>query len=303
MALLLFPEAENVGHVGGAGAVEEPLVFAEDGLAERLGGRAGAPRAGGTGGLFGAEEKILESEGGGAVTGGVEVDAVVGELGGGRGGGGHRRGEGVEEREERETAGGGDVAEVGGDAGEGGIVRGGIGGSGAERFVARRAQEDEARGGGELGEGVEQAGVVGGEFRFAGGTFEGAGHAVADEDHGGFGVGDLLLELDPTLVGGLAAGLEEAEAGAGGAGGRVGAPAEVAERDGAVGGAGGEHEFNPAVVLLALDEGVAEEYDAIAVAKFKARGRRGGADGGEGEEGGENGTEKQGHKMAGRRGG
>ena len=83
----------------------------------------------------------------------------------------------------------------------------GIGGA-AESFVTCGAQEDEARGGGEFGEGVEQAGVVGGEFRFAGGTVEGVGHPVADEDDGGFGVGDLLLELGPALVGGLAAGLE-----------------------------------------------------------------------------------------------
>jgi hypothetical protein len=36
--------------------------------------------------------------------------------------------------------------------------------------------------------------------------------------------------------------------------------------------------------LLALDEGVAEEDDAVAVAEFKARGRCGGAGGGEGKE-------------------
>lgn len=271
--------------------MEEPLVFEENGPAERFGGGAGAPRAGGTGRFFGAEEEILEGEGGGAVTGGVEVDAVVGELGGGRGGGGHGRGERVEEGEEREAAGGGEIAQGGGDAGKGGVVRGGIGGA-AESFVTCRAQEDEARGGGEFGEGVEQTRVVGGEFRFAGGTVEGVGHAVADEDDGGFGVGDLLLELGPALVGGLAAGLEEAEAGAGGAGGGVAAPAEVAESDGAIGGAGGEHELDPAVGLLALDEGVAEEDDAVTVAEFKARGRCGGAGGGEGEDNEEGGAEE-----------
>jgi flagellar basal-body rod protein FlgF len=47
--------------------VEEPLVFAQDGLAERFGIGAGAPRAGGAGGGLGAEEKIFEDEGGGAV--------------------------------------------------------------------------------------------------------------------------------------------------------------------------------------------------------------------------------------------
>ena len=294
LALLLFPEAENVSHVGGAGAVEEPLVFEENGPAKRLSGGAGAPRAGGAGGLLGTKKKILKGEGGGAVAGGVEVDAVVGELGGGRGGGGHGRGKRVEEGEKRQAAGGGDVANRGGDAGEGGVVGGGIGGSGAEglRFVARRAQEHEARGGGELGEGVEQAGIVGGEFLLAGGTVEGVGHAVADEDDGGFGVGDLLLELGPALVGGLAAGLEEAEAGAGGAGGGIAAPAEVAEGDAAIGGAGGEHELDPAVGLLALDEGVAEEDDAVTVAEFKARGRRGGAGGGEGEENEQSGAEE-----------
>ena len=129
MALLFFTEAENVGHVGGAGAVEEPLVFAEDGLAEWLSGGAGAPGAGGTRGAFSTEEKILEGEGGGAVAGGVEMDAVVRE----RGGGGHGCGERVEEREEREMARGGDFAESGGEAREGGVVRGGGGLGGAER--------------------------------------------------------------------------------------------------------------------------------------------------------------------------
>ena len=272
LALLLFPEAENVGHVGGAGAVEEPLVFAQDGLAERFGVGAGAPRAGGAGGGRGAEEKIFEGEGGGAVAGGVEVDAVVGEFGGGRGGGGHGRGERVEEGEERETAGGGDIADGGGEAGESGVVRGRIGPWVTEEFVARGAQKDEARGGSELGEGVEQPGVVGGELCLTGGAVEGVRHAVADEDHGGFRVGDLLLELDRTLIGRLEAGLHEAEAGAGGARGRVGAPAEVAGGDSAVAGAGGEHELDPAVVLLALDEGVAEEDDAVTVAEFKGRG-------------------------------
>ena len=129
MALLFFAEAENVGHVGGAGAVEEPLVFAQNGLAERLGAGAGAPRAGGTCGALGAEEKILEREGGGAVAGGVEMDAVVGERGGGRG----RQIQRLEEREERQTARGGDFAESGGEAREGGVVRGGGGLGGAER--------------------------------------------------------------------------------------------------------------------------------------------------------------------------
>ena len=234
--------------------------------------------------MLGTKEKIFEGEGGGAVAGGVEVDAVIGELGGGSGGGGHGRGERVEEGEKRQAPGRREIAQGGGDAGEGGVVGGGIGGGGAEglRFVTCRAQEDEARGGGEFGEGVEEAGIVGGEFLLTGRAVEGVGHAVADEDNGGFGVGDLLLELGPALVGGLAAGLEEAEAGAGGAGGGIGAPAEVAEGDAAIGGADGEHELDPAVGLLALDEGVAEEDDAVTVAKFKARGRCGGEDGGEG---------------------
>jgi len=64
--------------------------------------------------------------------------------------------------------------------------------------------------------------------------------------------------------------------------GSIAAPAEVAESAGAIGGAGGEHGLDPAVGLLALDEGVAEEDDAVTVAKFKARGRCGGEDGGEG---------------------
>ena len=51
--------------------------------------------------------------------------------------------------------------------------------------------------------------------------------------------------------------------------GGVGAPAAIAEGDGAIGGAGGEHELDPAVGLPALDEGVAEEDDAVAVAKFQ----------------------------------
>ena len=151
--------------------------------------------------------------------------------------------------------------------------------------MGRGAEQDETRRRGEFSKGVEEAVVIGGEFLLAGGAVEGVGHAVADEDDGGAGVGDLLLELGPTLVSGLAAGLEEAEAGAGGSGGRVGAPAEVAEGDVAIGGAGGEHELDPAVVLFALDEGVTEEDNAVAVAELEARRRGvGGARGGEGEE-------------------
>ena len=293
LALLLFPEAENVGHVGGARAVEEPLVFAQDGLAERFGVGAGAPRAGGAGGGLDAEEKIFEDEGGGAVAGRVEVDAVVGEVGGGRGGGGHGSGERFEEGEERETAGGGDFANGGGEAGESGVVGGRIGPWSAEQFVARGAQKDEARGGGELGEGVEKPGVVGGELGLTGGAVEGIGHAVADEDHGGFRVGDLLLELDRTLIGRLEAGLHEAEAGAGGAGGRVGAPAEITEGDAAIGGASAQHELDPAVILFPLNKGISEKDDAVAVAEFKPRRRRGGTRRSESEEGDQGGVEQR----------
>jgi len=62
-----------------------------------------------------------------------------------------------------------------------------------------------------------------------------------------------------------------------------------------VGGAGGERELEPAVVLLALDEGVAEEDDPVAVAEFKAR-WRGGADGSESEEGEQGGAEERAHR-------
>ena len=159
--------------------------------------------------------------------------------------------------------------------------------------MRRRAEQDQARGRGEFSEGVEEAVVIGTEFLGAGETVEGVGHAVADEDDSRAGVGDLLLELGPTLVGGLAAGLHEAEPGAGGAGGGVGAPAEVAEGDVAIGGAGGEHELDPAVVLFALDQGVAEENDAVAVAEFEARRRGvGGAGRGEGEEEEQGGAEE-----------
>ena len=159
--------------------------------------------------------------------------------------------------------------------------------------MRRRAEQDETRGRGEFSESVEEAVVIGAEFLVAGGAVERVGHAVADEDHSGAGVGDLLLKLNPALVGGLAAGLEEAESGAGGAGGGVRAPAEVAEGDVAIGGAGGEHELDPAVVLFALDEGVAEEDNAVAVAEFEARRRGvGGAGGGESEENEQGGAEK-----------
>ena len=51
-----------------------------------------------------------------------------------------------------------------------------------------------------------------------------------------------------------------------------------------------------AVGLLALDEGVAEEDDAVAVAEFKARRGRGGAGGGEGEENEQGGAEDWAHR-------
>ena len=48
----------------------------------------------------------------------------------------------------------------------------------------------------------------------------------------------------------------------------------------------------PAVGLFALDEGVAEEDDAVAVAEFRARGGRSGEDDGEGEEEEQGGAEE-----------
>jgi hypothetical protein len=75
--------------------------------------------------------------------------------------------------------------------------------------------------------------------------------------------------LAPAFVGGFASGLEQAEAESGFAIGRIATPSEVAECHLAIREPAGEHDIEPAVVLFALDEGVAEINDAVAAAEFE----------------------------------
>ena len=102
-----------------------------------------------------------------------------------------------------------------------------------------------------------------------------------------------MLELDPTLVGRFTSGLHRTEARARNAGRRVGAPAEITEGDAAIGGASAQHELDPAVILFPLNKGISEKDDAVAVAEFKPRRRRGGTRRSESEEGDQGGVEQR----------
>ena len=74
LALLAFPKAEDVGHVGGTGAMEPPLVFSENDASERFDVGRGRPFS-----RF-SEEGTLDRECGRTVAVAGEVDAVPGDA-------------------------------------------------------------------------------------------------------------------------------------------------------------------------------------------------------------------------------
>lgn len=105
------------------------------------------------------------------------------------------------------------------------------------------------------------AGVIGIEGPVVGAVGEflqAGGHAVAENDDGGFGEGEVIAEAIEAGLGGI-------EAGTGESAGGVAAPGEIAE---------GEVDVLEALLQFALEvtgvafrfeEGVAEEDDAVAV--------------------------------------
>jgi hypothetical protein len=160
--------------------------------------------------------------------------------------------------------------------------------------VRERRDQDEAHARGDARGLVEQARVVRAEAGQAGLAVEGAGHPVAHQQHRRPRFLELADQLAPAFVGGFVARLEQAEAEARVARRGVAVPAEVAEGDRAFGEPGGEHQLDPAVVLFALDEAVAEEGDAVALAQGEGLG--GGRGGGERQQEQEQQRETEAHR-------
>ena len=91
------------------------------------------------------------------------------------------------------------------------------------------------------------------------------GHAVAEEDDAGFDHRDAFLQPLPAFV-------RPVEAGAGDAARRVAGPREIAHGEVAVGELLVHPRFEIAVGVLAFEEGVAEEEDAVAFHDLERRG-------------------------------
>ena len=81
----------------------------------------------------------------------------------------------------------------------------------------------------------------------------------------------LADELIPTFVRWLVSGLQQGKSKTRIARRRVGAPAEIAEGDVAIWKPRREHQLDPAELLLALHEGVAEEDHAVALPQLERR--------------------------------
>ena len=149
----------------------------------------------------------------------------------------------------------------------------------AEVFVGDRAEDDEAdfAAGAMLRDEVHQLGdftlqasrsmlrAVAGRIRIEGGVvlaigefFERSGHAVADDRHGRLHDGELFLELFDALGDRFEAGARSTERGVAGV-------AEITHGEFLAGEFLAHLGLENAVVILALDEHVADEQDAIAV--------------------------------------
>ena len=306
--LLAAAEAEDVGVVRGAAAVEEQGVLAENlGAQFPLRFRLGVP----------ARDVVapaeLPGEGGGQrpVALLVQVDAVVRAL--------RELHAGVLPipAHEGRLAFGRQFAEHLLILGQQGVVLGGVGQAGARGakvFVADRADEHEAdlalRTGlhdqfhqlgqfaAELGGAVVDA-VAGGVriqdrvVAAVGQVVEACGHAVAEDRDGGLHHGELLAEAVDALGDGI-------EAGARGAERAVAAVAEVAHGEVLAGEALAHTRLEVAVVILALDEHVADQQDAVAVVQDERRfgGEETRGEGAQGREEGEAGHGRIGRDLA-----
>ena len=273
VALFALTEAEDVGVVGRAAAVEKERVLAEDRGAQGFGGR---------GGLVPGCLVHFPAELGGdafaerAVATLGQVDAVVGA---------EVEGDALAlpfRLDERHVLLGGEFSQAAAISGEQGVMLGGVGQAGAgaaEVFVGDRAEDDEAylAAGGMLGDQLHQLGdfalqagrrvfgAVAGRVRIEGRVvlaigefFERSGHAVTDDRDGRLHDGELLLELFDALG-------DRIEAGAGGAEGGVAGVAEITHGEFLAGEFLAHLRLEHAVVVFALHQHVADEQDAVTV--------------------------------------
>ena len=135
--------------------------------------------------------------------------------------------------------------------------------------MAHRPDEHHPRTGGNLRDHVQQALIFRSEFLPTGLTLKRRRHAVTHQHHRRLGILDLLHKLRPAFIRRFLARLQEAQAEARFAHGRIATPTKIAEGHVALREPRREHKLDPAVGLLALDQRVAKEYDAVAIAQLK----------------------------------
>ena len=152
------------------------------------------------------------------------------------------------------------------------IVRRRIGKRRREPLMPRRAEQHQPHPRRNLLKSVEQPIVIGLELLQARFAVERTRHAIADEHDRGLRLFKLFDQLIPTFVRWLMARLQQRKSKARIARRCVRAPAEIAEREVAIRKPRREHQLNPAKLLLAFDEGVAEEDHAVALAQLERRG-------------------------------
>ena len=109
------------------------------------------------------------------------------------------------------------------------------------------------------------------ELFYAVGAIKGTGHPIAEEHDGRFKCCEFLSDALESFLRSI-----DVESEAGSASGRIAAPTEVAEFNIAVRIVGRERVFDVAIRLFALNKGIADESDAIALFKGERIGRVGG---------------------------
>ena len=268
-ALLVFAEAEEVGPVGRAPAVEKQLILVLDGRAEQ-GGISALGRSLDT-------EQLGQPVSEHAVAGVIQDDrALVGDHAQHRDA--TRGTQDVHHRNSRSLA---QIAQSLGHF----VQRLGVIGIGTFSLLLDRREEHEpyrlAAGFADAG---HQSAGVGDELReirrmgLAGrdiGQLEGRGHAVAEDGDRGLGDGDLILNaLEPALFR-----LVPIEAGAGLTHGGIAGPGQVAEGEPAVGIRRCQRGLQMPIIDLPLEKGVTDEEHAISVIQREPR-RLGGGQGG-----------------------
>ena len=264
--LLPFPESENISHVRRPRTVEKPLVLAENRLPQRLDRRTGPPASR----LAAAEQAVLQGLGRDPVTRPVEMNAVVRQpAAAGRGGPFHRPAQRLVQRKKRRGPLRRELPHDGGRALEFRVVPGRIGPRCTQILVPHRAHQHHTRTGGDLREGVQQALIVRPEFFPAGLALERRRHPVAHEHDRRFRVLELFDELRPAFFGRLLARLQQTQAKPGVARRCIPAPAQIAKRHVPLGKPRRQHELDPPVVLLALDQRVAEQHDPVPLAQLQ----------------------------------